>query len=664
MDPFEQAKHHFLLGLDHLEHKRYALAEQAFVQSLTWLPDRPSTLTNLAAAQIKLDKPALAQDAAHKALEQEPDNSQAWLNLGLASHELGQYEDALMAYDHALQLERDWVEALSNKGVTLLDLRRHDEALDCFERCLAMNPQDASTCANLGTLYSSTFDLDKAKLWFGRAIQADPSQAKYWFNQGNLCLQLRKPEEAYHCYEQAHRAEPDAEYVAGRLLYCCLHTAKWGQVPELTKRVTQMIGQGKKAALPFDAEAMLSDEAVLQAVCRKHASLITSPPSDQLLPSGVRQPGPLRIAYLCGEFNQHATAVLMAGVFECHDRHRFQITALDNSADDGSDIRRRIRAALPDWHAVQDMSTAELAQLIRRLGIDVLVDLNAHTGQNRAELMPMRAAPIQVNYLAFPGTFGSACMDYLIADATVIPPESRCHYDEKIVYLPHTYQANDRHRAISDTTPTRQELGLPQDAVVFCCFNNPYKIHPDTFDSWCRILHQVPGSVLWLLKDSDLATQRLRQEAARRGIEAERLIFAARMPVAEHLARHRAADLFLDTLPYNAHTTASDALWAGLPLLTLQGQTFPGRVGASLLRATGLPELITHTRADYEGRAIELAHNPAVLQALRDKLARQKDACPLFDTPLITRHLEKAYEMMHARHGNGLAPDHFSVPEH
>ncbi|HEX7791942.1 MAG TPA: hypothetical protein VF467_15615, partial [Afipia sp.] len=304
---------------------------------------------------------------------------------------------------------------------------------------------------------------------------------------------------------------------------------------------------------------------------------------------------------------------------------------------------------------------ADIARLLRELEIDIAVDLNGYTEGMRPGVLAHRPAPVQVNYLGFPGTLGAAYMDYIVADATVIPDRQRPFFTEKVVHLPDSYQANDRLRPISDRTFARDELGLPPDGFVFCCFNNNYKITPQTFDGWMRILVHVPGSVLWLIEDNATASANLRKEAAARGVDPQRLVFAARMVPEEHLARHRCADLFLDNMPYNAHTTASDALWAGLPLLTCAGETFAGRVAASLLRAMGLPELVTSSQDDYERLAVELATKPDRLKALRQKLADNRLTAPLFDTVRFTRHLEQAYGAMHTRRKAGQKPEHIVI---
>ena len=350
----------------------------------------------------------------------------------------------------------------------------------------------------------------------------------------------------------------------------------------------------------------------------------------------------------------------MTGVYESHDPNHFEIYALDNGWDDGGVLRPRMKKAFKEIIDISQMTDPAVVNLIEDLQIDILVNLNGYFGEGRQNVFAFHPAPIQVNYLGFPGTLGAEYMDYLIADPIVIPPTSRQYYVEKIAYLPNSYQANDSKRIISAREFTRAELGLPEVGFVYCCFNNNYKITPETFDSWMRILKAVEGSVLWLIQDNVPAEKNLKAEALKRGISPDRIIFAQRLPLPEHLARHKMADLFLDTLPYNAHTTASDALWAGVPVLTLLGNTFPGRVAASLLNAVGLPGLVSHTPQEYEQRAIELARDPLALKAIQERLVDNRLSKPLFDTALFTQDLEALYKKMVERYRANLVPDDIS----
>jgi predicted O-linked N-acetylglucosamine transferase (SPINDLY family) len=370
----------------------------------------------------------------------------------------------------------------------------------------------------------------------------------------------------------------------------------------------------------------------------------------------------IRIAYVSADFHQHATSYLTAGMFECHDKSRFEITAISIGPDDNSEIRQRLKDSFDYFIDVTALSEDQIASRIRDSEIDIVVDLKGFTQDARTGVFAHRPAPIQVNYLGYPGTLGAKYIDYIIADRNVIPEDQQKFYSEKIVYMPNSYQVNDTKRLTADVIFTRPELGLPPTGFVFCCFNNNYKITPHVFDCWMRVLKQVEGGVLWLLEANAKAAGNLRREAAARGVNAERLIFARKRPLSEHLARYRLADLFLDTLPCNAHTTASDALWAGLPVLTCSGETFASRVAASLLHAIHLPQLATTTLEDYESLAIELAKHPNKLKEIKQKLADNRLTTPLFDTKLFTKHIEAAYTAMYERYRAGLAPDHIIVP--
>jgi len=373
----------------------------------------------------------------------------------------------------------------------------------------------------------------------------------------------------------------------------------------------------------------------------------------------VRMPGSkIRIGYFSADFHNHATMFLMAQVFERHDRSRFELVAFSFGPDTQDAMRARAVAAFDQFLDVRTRSDEAVAALSRELGIDIAVDLKGYTEHERTGIFALRAAPIQVNYLGYPGTMGAPFIDYLIADPVLIPAEARVQYTEKIAYLPHSYQPNDTHRIIADRVFTREELGLPEKGFVFCCFNSSYKITPQVFDVWVRILQQVPGSVLWLFKEHAATELNLRREAVQRGLDPARLVFAPRMELPEHLARHRQADLFLDTLPYNAHTTASDALWTGLPVLTCMGQSMASRVAASLLHALELPELVTQTEQDYEALAVSLAQTPDKLRTLCTKLQENRLTSPLFDTDMFTRDIERLYTRMHTRHLQGLPCEH------
>jgi len=448
--------------------------------------------------------------------------------------------------------------------------------------------------------------------------------------------------------------------VSGDLLHIKMKICSWSGLAEALEDISKKVVASKKVINPFPLLA-LNDDALLHKKSSEIYIQSKYPFNPILEPILKRPPSQkIRVGYFSADFKNHPVAFLIAELFELHDRSQFEIYgfSLVKAADE---MRDRLQLAFDHSIEAQGMSDIEIAQLSRSLNIDIAVDLTGFTQDARTGIFSHRAAPIQLNYLGYPGTLGADYMDYIIADKTLIPLDAQSSYTEKVVYLPNSYQVNDRKRIISDRQFTRQELGLPEDRFVFCCFNNNFKILPATFTSWMRILKATEGSVLWLLQDNSWVVENLKKEAQKQGVDAQRLVFADRLPISEHLARHSQADLFLDTFPYNAHTTTSDALWVRLPVLTLAGKSFASRVAASLLNAIGLPELITSTQEEYEVLAIELAMNPHKLADIKLKLAKNRLTAPLFDTPLFTKNLETAYIKIVERYQNDLGPDHISI---
>jgi protein O-GlcNAc transferase len=410
---------------------------------------------------------------------------------------------------------------------------------------------------------------------------------------------------------------------------------------------------------PFIYQAVSDSPADLQTCARIFSDRLFASPGARVFED--RSHRKIRLGYVSGEFKEQATADLMAGLYEHHDRDKFEIIAIDNTGPDVSPMRKRLETAFDKMLDISRLGDEESSQLIRAQQIDILINLNGYFGTPRTALFAQRSAPIQVNYLGFPATLGATFMDYIVADRIVIPEQDRPFYDEKVVWLPNSYQANDDRRAVAAFTPTRADVGLPETAFIFCNFNQSYKLTPDTFASWMRILKATPGSVLWLLDGLAPLAGNLRRAAERLGVRGHRILFAPFVSAERHRERLACADLFLDSLPYNAHTTASDALWAGVPLLTRRGSAFPGRVASSLLQAIGLPELIAETSEQFEALAIHLAENPNALDALRTKLRKNRLGAPLFNTDLFRTHMEAAYTRMWDRYASGLPPENFAV---
>lgn len=617
-----------LLGISLTKRERYSEAETCLLAALE-ISVSDVTLYNYAIVLKALRRPAEAFERFTQALAINPNIPETWNNRGTVLKDLKRFEDALADFDKSIALKPDYADALHNKGNSLAELRHYDQALAAYDKALLLNP----------------------------------NHAQVWFSRGRTLGIMKRNEDAAKSLTRAIELVPDYSFAKGNLIHQKMLCCDWAQFDSLVKSIEQDIRAGRKSAEPFGYQAVSDSASNLRRCAEIYAAEMCSRSQVQLWSGERYDNAKIRLGYLSGEFCNHATAILMAGVFEQHDKNCFELFAFDNGQDDGSEIRKRINSAFDRVIGIADIGDLEAATIIKSNKIDILVDLNGYAGFARSGVFSLRPAPIQVNYLGFPGTMGTDYMDYILADGCVIPLDHAAYYSEKIVYLPDTYQANDSKRTIADHTPTRSEVGLPTTGFVFCCFNNNYKISPEIFDIWMRLLINFEGSVLWLFEQSVEASRNLKREAEQRGVAQQRLVFAPRVRLQEHLARHRLADLFLDTLPYNAHTTASDALWAGLPLLTCRGNAFAGRVAASLLHAVGLPELVTGNLADYEALALKLAREPALLAEIKAKLARNRDICPLFDTARFTRHIEAAYTTMWEKYQRGEAPKSFAVQQ-
>jgi predicted O-linked N-acetylglucosamine transferase (SPINDLY family) len=603
-------------------------AEEKLRAALTLTPNAPDILYNLGLSLQAADKKEQARDFYQQALAVQPLFARAHLNLGALLHGMGDTSAAITHLQQALKIDPHLAEAHNNIGNVLDENGFHAEAIQQYQAALALDDQDDKTWYNLGFALVKDMDQNTGALEaYDRALAINPH------NINALC-------------ESVHRRQ---------------HICDWRGMADLEKRLLALLGETDRFSVsPFNilnlGLATGRDHLLAAKIYAKNYRL------DQDAPAARRAPGQkIKIGYVSADFCQHATAFLMAELFERHDRNDFEIMAYCHSKDDGSAIRQRLIGSFDSFVDIRKATPKASADRIREDGIDILIDLKGYTGFSRPQIFAQRPAPVQVNYVGYPGTLGAEWIDYIIGDAVITPLEDAALYVEKIVQLPHSYQPNDTKRAIAPDVPTRTECGLPEQGFVFCCFNNTYKILPAIFDVWMRLLAAVPGSVFWLFEANSLVKDNLRREAAARGVDPDRLIFAPRRPLDEHLARHACADLFLDTLPVNAHTTASDALWAGLPVLTCLGQSFAGRVAASLLRASHMPELITANLGEYESLALRLANDPTVLSGYRAKLQATRLTVPLFDIAGYTRDLEKAYRQMHEKHMAGKKPGHIVV---
>jgi protein O-GlcNAc transferase len=620
--------------------------------------------TNRSVALRELERFEEAVASCDRAIAISPDSADAHCNRAAALRELKRFEEALENLDNAVALDGRHSRALNNRGIVLTELRRYPEALASYDRALEVTPHSAEIRNNRGYLLGELRRYDEALAAFDQAIALEPGNADAHVNRGVLLTFIKHYEPGLESLDRALALKPDVPFLRGLRLHNRLHLCDWRDFNEESAAIAAGVEQGRRMSNPMSFLAISGLPALQRRVADIWVPYEYPPRSAAIGIQRRCRPAKIRVGIFSGDFRLHAVSILAARLFELHDRSGFEWTAFSFGPDTRDSMRLRMERAFDRFIDVTGRSDEQVVELARELQIDVAVDLSGYTQHCRLGIFARRVAPVQAGWLGYPGTVGGQILDYLIADSTVVPPESQAHYSERIVYLPHSYLPSDSQRPIAARAFTREELGLPSTGFVYCCFNNNYKITPETFDSWMRILGQVPHGVLWLSETNAKAAENLRREARARGVDDGRLIFAPRLPsLEEHLARHRAADLFLDTLPYNAHTTASDALWAGLPVLTCAGQAFAGRVGASLLNAIELPELITTDRACYEATAVELASSPERLRDIRDKLARHRLTTPLFDTTRMARHLESAFRAVHERYLADLAPDHIHVPE-
>lgn len=615
---------------------------------------RANALNNLGRAEL-----ALA--GYDRAVELKPDYANAYCNRGTVLERMRRWEDALASYDRAVALNPTDYFAYYNRGSVLKELERSEEALVSYGRAISLKNDYAEAYINRGNVLQKLSRYNAAAEDYNRGIELNPNYSEAFLARGHSLAALKRHEAAVPDFERALALDPDRKFLRGLRRAAQMYVCDWSGLEADLEIMTEAIKAGRRVCPPFVMLALF-DSPPLNRLCAEIWVEEECPPDDSLGPIAARPRGEkIKIGYFSPDLRMHPVSLLSAELFELHDRSRFEITAFAFGPEVHDDaMRRRLERAFDRFIDVRDRSHAEVTKLARELGIDIAVDLGGFTDYCRPKVFAARAAPIQLSYIGYLGTLAAPFMDYLLADATMIPVEHQASYSEKIIYLP-SYQVNDSKRRISPRRFTRTELGLPATGFVFCCLNAYYKIMPGTFSAWMRILRRVPGSCLFLNADNPTAEANLRNAARLAGVEPDRIVFGKRLGVEDYLARYRAMDLFLDTLPYNAGTTASDALWAGLPVLTYKGQSYQGRYAASLLNAIGMPEMITDTLEEYEELAVQLGSDPARMAAVREKLANNRTSTLLFDTPRFTKNLEAAYERIYERHQQGLAPDHISI---
>lgn len=625
----EDASLHANRAESFLAQRKYAEMVAACDRAIALNPELAHAHSHRGHALTRLERPVEAAVSFQRALALYPDSAVGHYSQALALQYGRKPIDAIAACDRALALQPAFSEALVIRAAALNALDRHADAIADCDAALALRPDFADAYAVRGLAFKGA----------------------------------KQPERALADFEIALDLDPELEHIPGQRVYLRLQMHEWEGLAEDIEAVLAAIDAGKCAAQPLVVNTLPSSPAQ-QQMAAGHVFLAENP-----APRGQAQPTrplgeKLRVAYFSSDLHEHPVGQLLVGLFEAHDRSRFEIVAFGFGGDPKNVTRRRIERACDRFIEARHMSGPEMVALAREMNVHIAVDLNGFTVNNRTDVFAEGAAPIQVNYLGFPGTMGTNRYQYIIGDQIVTPPEHFPYFGEQVVTMPHSYLVtNDIKRHIPARLSTRREFGVPETGFIFCSFNASYKITPEAFDIWMRLLRQVDGSILWLLDHGPTAVRNLRNEARRRGIDPQRLVFAARTPGLEYLARYRLADLFLDTFNYNAHATASEALMMGLPVVTRVGRAFAGRVGASLLTALGLPELIAVDNANYERIALHLAQSPGTLKDMREKLMRNAATYPLFDTVRYARNLEKAYREMWRRHAQGLGPGHIEVVE-
>lgn len=658
-----KAHSRFQEGLSLHQHGQLKEAKVLYERALKWQPNHFDALHMLALIAYQTQQLDRAEVLFLKVLKLDPEAPHALNNFGNVLQDLNKFKSALARFDRAIELDPNYVEAHNNRGDLLQHMGRWEEALDSYGRAIALSPKHAVAYYNRGNALNALGRLDEAVQSYDAAIALAPQDANAYANRGNALSSLKKYREAAESFHRAIELAPDTPYLLGTQLHVNMQMCDWRLYEGQLTALLDAVHRDQPACLPFPLLALTADPRLQQRAAQvwiqsKHLA-------PKVLPSFTKKTHKprLRVGYFSADFFNHPVAHLIAGLFEAHDRSTFEVFAFSSGPDTRDTMRLRLEKGFEHFIDVKAESDAQVVARARALELDIAVDLSGLTTGCRPGIFAARVAPIQINYLGYPGTMGAAFMDYILADQTVITPETETFYNEKVIYLPHSYQPNDQNRAVSTQVLTRAELGLPEHAFVFCCFNNNYKITPETFDQWMVILKAVPDSILWLLEASSETANNLRRESQSRGVAPGRLFFAPKVPMEFHLARQKCADLFLDSLPYNAHTTASDALWAGLPVLTRTEPAFASRVAASLLNAVGLPELVTHDRPSFEARAIELATDPAQLNAVRAKLERNRLQAPLFDIERFARAVERAFIHAHERRQAGEPAASFRVAQ-
>ena len=616
------------------------------------LEDEPKNfdiLHLLGIISFKLKDYKNSADFISKAIKVNPSDAEAYNNQSLVLKKLNKYEEAIESLNQAIKIKPDFIQAYNSRGHLLVELDQLDAALENFNKAVEINPNYAEAYNNRGNILNKLNRFTESLKSYDKAISINSNFAEAYNNRGGVQKDIKLYEDAHESYEKAIKINSNLDFLLGSLVYTKLHLCNWKHFDENLKKIEENIKNGYKTLTPFSSLLFLNSTHLQKKTAEIYFNAKykykSAPQSFSERPKDKK----IRIGYYSADFREHVMADLLIHLFKLHDKSKFELIGFSFKPSKNDIMYDEIKKSFEHFFDVTSKSDKEIAKLSRDNNVDIAVDLMGFTTHNKMGIFKENCAPRKINFLGYPGTLGSDCHEYIIADKTLIPKKFQKNYSEKIVYLPDSYKLDHSARKISNKVFTKNEMGLPQNSFIFCCFNNNFKITPNVFNIWMNILKNVKNSVLWLMIKGDNQTVKnhLKKEALIKGIESDRLIFAARMPLSDHLARLKLADIFIDTMPYNAHTTASDALWVGLPFLTLCGETFASRVGASMLNAIELSELITYTEKEFENLAIELANNPKKLEQIKKKLDNNKVSKPLFNTKLFTKNIEKAYSTIH-----------------
>ena len=649
-------------GVINLQLGDFQVAVDSFKKAISISPIQPEVLFNFAKALEKLNKLDDAISRYDEALKINPFYAKAYAARGSLLSNKKDYKNAFLDLSKAIDYDPSLFQAYWNRGICLLKLKNYNEAILDFEKVIQLKPDYYESFNGKGIALQELKRYEEALICFDHAIQLDPNDYRSYANKGNILLDLNRFEEALFCFEKAIYFEPDSNnFIYGSYLRTKSLICDWENFDLELDTLLNKIEKKERATVPFPILCLIDDPKIH----KKAAEIFVEteyPLKDLLIrirKNHAHQK--IRLGYFSADFHLHATMLLMIELFELHDKEKFELYAFSFGPKTSDPFQSRVIAIFDTFIDVRFKSDIEVVEISRSLGIDIAIDLKGFTQDCRMGIFSNRAAPIQINFLGYPGTLAASYIDYLIADSILIDISNREYFSEKIIYLPNSYQVNSSKLCLSNKSFTKKELGIPEDNFVFCSFNSCYKITPTIFNSWMRILNRVKNSTLLILLENEKAKANLNKEAMTMGVESSRLVFVGKLPVEEHLRRIQIADLFLDTFPYNAHTTASDSLRMGVPILTRKGNSFVSRVAASLLSSLDLGELITSNQQEYESVAIELSTNNEKFMEIKNKLLNNLKTSSLFNSKLFTHHIESAYKEIYNRYLNGLLPEDLHI---